>query len=131
PWAVQLPAHRMPDNEHALGAIEGGAVLVPLLHVGRPDALLVNELLPASRFAFNSILEDRVLRIGELLVIVEEILASQAGDALWVRGDSQSPQRDIDVVNAIVADVATAKVIPPSPDARQQIGAVGNGWRRT
>src|SRR5690242_9097617 len=76
-WAVQLPAHRVSNDEHALGAVEGGAVLVSLLHVGGPDALLENELLPASPLPFASVLEDRILGIGELLVIIEEILASQ------------------------------------------------------
>src|SRR5262245_57972948 len=43
--AVEFPADGVADDEHALGAIEGRAVLVILLNVGRPDALLVDELL--------------------------------------------------------------------------------------
>jgi hypothetical protein len=83
------------------------------------------------RLPLDRVLDDRVLRVGELLVVVEEILAPQAGDALRVRGDAQPPQRDVDVVDAVVADVAAAEVIPPSPDARQQVGAVRYGRRRT
>ena len=49
PRAVQLPADRVADDQHPLGAVEGGAVLVAFLHVGRPDPLLEDELLPCPR----------------------------------------------------------------------------------
>src|SRR5262249_19840050 len=76
---VDLPPDRMPDDRHPLRAVEGRTVFVSLLDIRRPDPLLENELL-FHRFAGNRILEDRILRIGKLLVVVEEVLAPKASD---------------------------------------------------
>ena len=43
----------------------------------------------------------------------------------WVV-DAQAPAGDVDVVDAVVADVAAAEVVPPAPDAGQQVRPVGD-----
>src|SRR5690606_32807920 len=106
--------------------VEGVAVLVALLEVGRPDALLEDELPGLRRLAGAEVLLDDGLSVAELLVVVDEILAAQGRHRGGVCGEAQSPAGDVDVVDAIVADVTTAEVIPPAPDAGQHVGAVGN-----
>src|SRR5688572_26609492 len=99
--AEQLPAVPFAENEHPLGAIERIAVLVTFLHVGRPDALLKDQLL--LRFAFTGVFEDDRLRIGKLLVVIEEILSTNRRDSAWMSFDSKSPAPDVEVVHAVVA----------------------------
>ena len=113
---VELPADAMADDEHALGAVKGDAVLVSFLHVRRPDALFEDK--PASSAFLDVVFADGILGVGQLLVVVEEVLAAQAGDSVRVAGDSKSPEGDIDIMNAVVANVAAAEVVPPTPDAR-------------
>ena len=59
--------------------------------------------------AVAGILEDDVLRVGKLLVVVEEVLAAQAGDRRGMRVDAQAPAGDVDVVHAVVAHVAACR----------------------
>ena len=93
PRAVELPADRVADDQHPLGAVEGGAVLVAFLHVGRPDPLLEDQLLARPGLAVVGVLEDDVLRVGELLVVVEEVLAAQAGDPASGASSTPRPQQ--------------------------------------
>lgn len=64
-----------------------------------------------------------VARIGPLLVIVDEELAALRDDAVWVLRDTEAPARDVDVMHAIVANVARAEVLKPAP-VRGMIGAL-------
>src|SRR6185312_14571428 len=73
---------------------------------------------------------NRILRVGELLIVVEEIFSAQASDRRGMRFDAQTPQRDVDIMYAVVADVAAAEVVPPAPDAMQQVRAIGRLRRR-
>ena len=56
------------------------------------------------------VLADDVLRVRPLLVVVEEVLAAQRRDAVRQRVEAQAPDADVDVVDAVVADVAGAVV---------------------
>src|SRR5689334_6292315 len=67
------------------------------------------------------ILKGHVLRIRKLLIVVEDELSSQRRDRRGMRVDSQSPHADIDIVHAVVPHVAATELIPPAPNARQQV----------
>src|SRR5262245_58913699 len=43
---------------------------------------------------------------------------------------AEPPAGDVEVMDAVVADVAAPEVVPPAPDAGQQVRAVGYGRRR-
>jgi hypothetical protein len=43
-----------------------------------------------------------------------------------VRLDAQPPAGHIDAVDAIIADVAATKIVPPPPDTWQQVWAIGD-----
>src|SRR5262245_35643967 len=118
---VQLPANRVADDQHPLGAVERGTVLVSLLHVRRPDPLLEDELLAHPRLALDRVFKDRVLRVRPLLVVIEEVLAAQACRPAWVCRRAQAPDRDVDVVYAVVADIPAAKVLEPPPPAGEHV----------
>ena len=60
-------------------------------------------------------------RVGELLVVVEEILAADRGDLRRQRIDAEAPAGIVDFVGAVVADVAGAEVVPPVPVAVETI----------
>jgi hypothetical protein len=53
------------------------------------------------------------------LIVVEERLAAQAHHPARVTHDSESPDGDIDVVNAVVSHVAAAEIEPPAPHSRK------------
>ena len=128
---VEAPAFGVSHDQHAFSAIEGRSVFVTFLNVRRPDALFKDQLSSASGgVACNRIFADGVLGIRELLIIIEKGLAAEAGDAGRVRRHAQSPECDVDVVDAIIADISTAKVIPPAPDAVQQVGPPRHGLGR-
>ena len=48
-----------------------------------------------------------------------------------MRIDTQPPQRDVDIVHAVISDITTAKVVPPAPHAVQQIGTPRHDRCRT
>src|SRR5690349_7570708 len=112
PGSVQLPADGVANDQHPFGAIKCGPVLVAFLHIRRPDPLFEDELLRLAA-SLRRIFEYRVLSVAKLLVVIEERLAAQAGRLRGMRRDAQAPTGDIDVMDAIVADVSTAKVVPP------------------
>ena len=115
--AVEFVAPDLAKDHHAVGAVVGVAVLVALLHVGGPDALLEDQLLGSPRFGCGGVLEGDVLRVRELLVVIEVALRAESSDARRMRFHAEAPASDVDVVNAVVADVAAAEVMPPAPDA--------------
>jgi len=92
PRAKDLEADAVAEDQHPLGAIEGGSVLISFLHVRRPIPLLENELPLAGGFAVAGPFEDAVLRVRELLVVVEEELATEARGRLGLP-TAPSPQR--------------------------------------
>jgi hypothetical protein len=61
-------------------------------------------------------LADSVLSIWELLIVLEKIFGSITPYPVGQPIDSKSPERDVDIVDPVVADIATSKVVPPSPD---------------
>jgi hypothetical protein len=97
---------------------------VSFLHVWRPDVLLEDELFLVPVLARARVFADDGLRIGPLLVVVEEVLDTHRGDRTRVRGDIQTPDGNIDIVNAVVADVANTEVIPPAPGAMEEVVAI-------
>src|SRR5262245_51750543 len=105
----------MTNEEHTARAVEGAAMLVAFHLVRRPDALLVDHLLLLIVLADAGPFEDDGLRVGELLIVVEEVFAPQGGDSGRVGIDLQTPAGDIEVVDAVVAHVAGAEVVPPAP----------------
>src|SRR5690349_18171243 len=86
--AKQLPAAALAENQHSFGAVKGIPVFVTFLHVRRPDALLEDELL--FTLAFAVIFEDDVLRVGKLLLIVEEKFSAKRGHSRRMCLDAQS-----------------------------------------
>ena len=119
-WPVQPPANGMAANQHTLRSIKCRSVLIPVLCIRRPDSLFEDQLLPFA-VAVDREFELSVLCVGELLVVVEEILSTKTGDSFGMTVRIQTPQRHVNVVNAIVADISAAEVVPPSPDTVQQI----------
>src|SRR5205823_6089278 len=91
PLAEDLEADAVADDDQPLGAVESGPVLVPFLHVGGPVPLLEDKLSLAARLAVAGPFEDAVLGVRELLIVVEEELASQAGGGAGLRGDAEAP----------------------------------------
>src|SRR5262245_2994421 len=83
-----LRAERLPcafaEDHVALRAVERDAVLVALLHVRGPVPLLVDELSFVADRAVAGVVEDAVLVVRKLLVVVEEELAAEGGDATRV-----------------------------------------------
>ena len=78
--AVEFVAPDLAEDHHPVGAVVGVAVLEAFLHVGRPDALLKDQLLGTSRFGGSGVLEGDVLRVGPLLVVIEVALRAESGD---------------------------------------------------
>lgn len=120
----------MTEDQHALRAVECRTVFVAFLHVRRPDSLFKNHLFAAPRFVCEGVLANRILRVRKLLIIVKIVFLTEARHAAWMRINTKSPQRDVDIVNTVIANVATAKVIPPPPDTGQQIGTPWNNGCR-
>ena len=71
------------------------------------------------------------MRVGPLLVVVEVALAAECRDARRVSFDAESPASDVDVVNTVVANVAATEVMPPAPNAMQEVGLIRHEGRRT
>src|SRR4029453_11564124 len=118
-WADDLIAAVLAEQHHPLRAVKRVTVLIALLVIWRPDPLLEDELPLMAGLAVASPLENAILRVGKLLIVVEEKLAAQGGDRRWLRRHAQAPASDVDIVNAVVADIAAAKVVPPPPNPRQ------------
>ena len=119
--AVQLPATVLAQKHDAVRAVKGVPVLISLLDVRCPDALLENKLARFAGRGVRPVLEQDILRVGKLLVVVEEIFPAQRGDAVRVRRDTEPPAGDIEVVHAVVAHVAGAERVPPAPNAVQHV----------
>src|SRR5260370_231455 len=96
----------------------------------RPTRAALEEELLLRRGAGLRVFNDGVLRVGELLVVIKKVFAPEARDGRGVSVHPQAPGGDVDVVHAVVSDVAAAEIVPPAPHAGQQVGAVGNGGRR-
>ena len=62
--AEKLPAATLAEQHHPIRAVERVAVLEPLLHVGRPDALFKDELPLVADLTVAGIFVDDVLRVG-------------------------------------------------------------------
>lgn len=71
-----LPAVLFAQDHHALGAVEGVAVLVAFLEVRRPNPLFEDQLPGLRLLTVARVLEHDVLRVGPLLVVVKEVLAA-------------------------------------------------------
>ena len=56
----------------------------------------------------------------------KKYLPPRAAIGRGMRVDAQAPAGDVDVVDAVVAHVAGAEVVPPAPDAVQPVGLVGH-----
>jgi hypothetical protein len=90
-WTKNLESAPLAQKHHAVGAIEGIPVFKTFLHIGRPDALLEDELTLVANLSVARIFEHDVLRVGELLVVVEEVFAAHRHDRAGVRVDAQAP----------------------------------------
>src|SRR5258705_9603944 len=82
-WADDLIAAVFAEQHHPLRAVKRVAVLKTFLEIRRPDPLLENELPLVAGLAVAGPLENAILRVGELLIVVEEKLAAQGGDRRW------------------------------------------------
>src|SRR5262245_18639417 len=89
--AKDLPAASFAENHVTLGAVEGIPVLVTFLHVGRPDPLFEDELLRTSILAVARIFEDHGLRVGELLIVVKEVIPADSGNRGGMRIVADAP----------------------------------------
>ena len=92
------------------------------LHVRGPDALLVDQLL---RLAVDIVGVADVLGVGKLLVVVEEELAAAGGDRVRMGLDAEAEAGEVDVVDAVVPDIAGAEIVEPAPASVQQVGLIG------
>src|SRR5678815_4726828 len=119
--AVHLPAVVFAENHQAFRAVEGVAVFVPFLHVGRPDPMFVDELLFLST---SLVFEGDILRVGELLIVVEEVFSTETRHRVWMRFHSKSPASQIDVVDAVIARIAATKSREPAPGGMQEVRLV-------
>ena len=75
--------------------------------------MLEDELFLA--LAVTVIFKDDVLRVGKLLVIVEEIFPAERSDGRRMDLDAQTPAGDIEIVDAVIAHVAGTVVPVPVP----------------
>src|SRR5262249_43254541 len=69
----------------------------------------------AARLTIAGPLERYLLRVGELLIVVEEILAAEGRYSRRMRGHAQAPYREVDLVDAVVSHIAAPEVVPPVP----------------
>jgi hypothetical protein len=51
----------------------------------------------------------------ELLVVVEAVLAPYRREVRWVPLNAQSPPGEVDLLDAVVAKIASAEVVPTMP----------------
>src|SRR5438445_7820988 len=79
--------------------------------------------LPRNRAAAVE-LERRLLRVGELPVVVELIAAARGGAAHRMI-DAESPAGDVDLMRAVVADLARAPAAEPVPVVVNHVVPVG------
>ena len=68
------------------------------------------------------VVADDVLRIGPFLIVVEEVLAAQRRDPVGESVEAHAPDADVDVVDAVVADVARAVIAEEAPVTVHAIG---------
>lgn len=122
--AEELPARLFAEDEQAFGAVEGVAVFVGFLDVGRPDALFVDELLSVE--GGSPVLVDDVLGVGEFLIVVEEAFRAGSDDARGVGFHAEAPSSDVDFVDAVITDVAGTEGVAPAPDTGEKVGLVGD-----
>src|SRR4029434_4998195 len=85
---VHLPAVVLAENHQPLCPVEGVAVLVPFLHVRRPNPMLVDQLLLLST---SLVFERDILRVRELLIVVEEVFAAETRHRVRMRFHPESP----------------------------------------
>src|SRR5579862_2007292 len=65
-------------------------------------------------FPYAVELERTIQRVGRFLIIIEHEMPAHAG-RLYGKVDAQAPARDIDLMCALVADVAVAVIPEPMP----------------
>src|SRR6185436_5884215 len=70
------------------------------------------------------VIEHHILRVGELLVVVEKEFSTEAGNGVGVRVGAESPASDVDVMNAVIAGVAGAEREEPAPGRGQHVGLI-------
>src|SRR5204862_4471722 len=73
--------------------------------------------------------ERRCLRVGELPVVVEVVAAARGGDAHRMI-DAEGPAGDVNLMRAVVADLARAPAAEPMPVVVNHVVAVGRARRR-
>src|ERR1035437_2010482 len=123
------------DGQGALGAVEdaadGGRVLAALADAGFVVAHLVAHLeFHHLLLAVLIELERAVEAVRRFLIVVEHELAAD-GTGLGGELDAQAPARDIDFVNALVAEVAVAVGPIPVPVAVEAVFLEWHLLRRT
>ena len=59
--------------------------------------------------------------VGKLLVVVEKVLSTCDRDRLRMLLDAESPASDVGIVDAVVAKITGAKVVPPMPRVMQSV----------
>src|SRR2546422_8910209 len=105
------------------------STLFPYTTLFRSDRIwIAAPSLPGDRPAAVE-LERRFLRVGELPVIVEVVAAPRGGDAHRMI-HAEDPAGDVDLVRAVVADLASAPAAEPVPVVVNHIVAGGRARRR-
>src|SRR5205814_9732065 len=84
--------------------------------------------LPGDRTAAVE-LEGRLLRVGELPVVVEVVAAARRRDAHRMI-DAEGPAGDVDLMRAVVVDLARAPAAEPVPVVVNHVVAVWRTRRR-
>src|SRR5205814_469207 len=114
-----------PGRTHAARGAENGRAAVAAERGQAVAALaLPDDGLPPRE------LEAGLLRVGELPVVVEVIAAADRRDADGVV-HAQGPAGHVDLVRAVVADLARAPAMEPVPVVKDDVVAVRGVGRRT
>src|SRR5205085_8205038 len=77
-----------------------------------------------------TVIEDGDLGAGRLALVLEADAAAEADDALGQRGAGDGPARPVNLMDALIAEVAVAEVPEPVPAVVDEVrvkGLLGSG----
>jgi len=115
------------DDQITFGAVEEDADLGVLFVVGHPGAYVEDER--AALFTGVGIVVGGGDDVGDFFLVVEDVHVAHGGDAAG-EGDAEAPAGDVELVYALVADVAVAvvpHVVPVVVEAVFVEGTFGRG----
>ena len=108
-------------GDHAVGRV----ILVGDLELERRILGLIDQAAHLEDQQRVAVLEDGHLRVGRLALVLVGEAAAQAPDLGGQRRALDRPAGHVDLVDALVADVAVAEVPEPVPVVMDQVAVVG------